>query len=63
MIYEERNYELANTLLSTLQGASKKLGLRVEEPYWIEIQRESDRAVIEHELITYMTGTKQFRHP
>ena len=41
------------------------LNIKVEEPHWIEMEREDDRAYLESELRDYMISQKQgvFRHP
>lgn len=38
-IYEARHFNEANDTLASLQFASKNLGITVEDPVWVEIQR------------------------
>ena len=42
IVYERKHFNQANTMFETLQQASVKLGIRVEEPSWIEIDRIDD---------------------
>lgn len=42
VLYEKRHYNQANGLFQTMQQASVKIGLRVEEPLWIEVERGDD---------------------
>lgn len=65
LIYSERNYKLANTIYDTMDRSCKMLGIRVAEPFWIELKREEDNEELESWLTDYMWSekTKQFRHP
>lgn len=42
VVYERKHYAQANSMFQALQQASVKIGLNVEEPSWIEIERSDD---------------------
>ena len=42
MVYAKSNTKFAHTLYETLEKASKRMGIRVEEPYCIELDKEND---------------------
>lgn len=50
IVYEKRHFNQANQLFQTLQQASSKLGLVVEEPNWIELERGDDTYGCEKQL-------------
>lgn len=57
------NFEVADRIFSTLQDASARLNIKVEEPHWIEMDREEDRSELEYKLREYMMADKRFKHP
>lgn len=65
MVYEksDRVYKVADNIYNDLCKASKQLGLKVEEPYWIELSKETNRQQLEEELCEYIGGNGQYRHP
>jgi len=66
-VYENRNENAANQVFQTMQMASKQLGIRVEEPYWIYTDQERNTAQLDDWLLEYMVGEdaggKKFRFP
>lgn len=56
MVCESRNKNMAQTVVRNLQQASAQLKLRVEEPYWIELSRESDKQEFDKKLCDYIMG-------
>lgn len=45
MVYEnnDRVFRVADDIYNNLCKASKQLGLKIEEPYWIELSKETNR--------------------
>ena len=62
---QRSNYEIADSVYNTFRGACKQLALRVDEPHFIELEREDDYAEVKAKLMDYMmAGPKSlFRHP
>lgn len=65
MVYEnsQRSFQIADNIFRDLQKASAQLKLVVEEPYWIELSKETNRDELDFEIQKYMMGSKQFEHP
>ena len=67
MVYEnsDRVYQVADNIYNDMVKASSQLRIKVEEPTWIELSRESNREEFEEKLVKYMMGQqdRQFRHP
>ena len=58
------NYNAANNIYETLVEASSGLNIKVEEPYWIELENEADTKRLEEELQYYIAqSTGQLRFP
>ncbi len=64
-VYDRRHYDSANDVVEKFKKACGQLKLRVQEPYYIELSDERDRAQLEGELSHYMMPQKggPFRHP
>lgn len=57
-------YDQADRIFNTFQSSCKQLGIRVEEPCFIEMEREDCREELQERLASYMLGSKgRFRHP
>lgn len=57
---------MANNIFDTMQRSCRQLGIRVEEPFWVELEAEEDQQELESWLTGYMIDEKnnnQFRHP
>ena len=71
IIYQEakrggrRNFEIADKVYKTFKDSCAMLKIRVEEPVFIEIDREDDATEFEKALINYMMRgpDASFRHP
>ena len=67
MIYQrsQTNFEIAGNVYNTFYDACSKLGIKVEEPEWIEMDREDDMIKLKDKLREYMIGGKDgiFKHP
>jgi hypothetical protein len=65
MVYEnsDRVYDIANEIYNNLVKSSLQLKMKVEEPHWIELSRESNKEEFEERLVEYMMGSREFRHP
>jgi hypothetical protein len=69
MIYQHSkmrsNFEIADNVYNTMRDACKKLSIKVEEPEWIEMDREDDMMELKHKLREYMVSEKDgiFKHP
>jgi hypothetical protein len=50
IVYERKHFNQANNLSETLQKASQQLNIKVEEPSWIEIDRQDDLNGCEQQL-------------
>jgi hypothetical protein len=50
ILYERRHYTQANELFNTLHQASIKLGIQVEEPSWVEVEKIDDPYQVERGL-------------
>lgn len=46
-------------------NSCKAIGIKIGEPYWVELEQENDTAELESWLLEYMIGEKEksFRHP
>jgi aubergine-like protein len=53
LIYEAKNYDGAGMLLNSMQKASVSLGIRIEEPEWLEVQTMNEK-----EIRAYLTRPK-----
>ena len=42
VVYEYSSFDYAEKLYGLMYDASKKLNMAVEEPYWIELNKEDD---------------------
>jgi hypothetical protein len=51
--YEKNNFDEANNLLQTFKAASGKLGITVEEPFWIEMSTQRNMNELESGLDGY----------
>lgn len=58
IVYEKRNFNQANGLFDAFQQSSVKLGIRVEEPSWIEIDRADDAYTCEKSLKELIAAKK-----
>ena len=57
-------YQAANMIYEALVQATGKLNIRVEEPYWIELENERDMTEIEEQIQEYIiTGNGSNRFP
>jgi hypothetical protein len=56
---------VADKIYNDMVKASNQLRMKVEEPKWIELTRESNKEEFEEKLVQYMMGQqdRQFRHP
>ena len=72
LIYQEpkrergrRNFENADTVYRMFKDACGMLKIKVEEPHFIELEREDDASELEKALLNYMMLGKDsmFRHP
>lgn len=65
MVYEntQRSFQIADNIFQDLQKASAQLKIVVEEPYWIELSKETNREELDYKIQEYMMGSKQFEHP
>lgn len=65
LIYARRNYDQANAVYDTMARSCVQLGIKIGNPYWIELEIEHDMAELESWILEYMIGAKggQFRHP
>lgn len=65
MVYENqpRVFNVADEIYNNLVKASKQLGLKVQEPHWIELNKENNFNELDQELQSYMFKNKVFRHP
>lgn len=57
------NYQSANNVFEMFQEGCRQLGMKVEEPYWIELENEGDMTELEDELQHYLTKDGQYHHP
>jgi len=59
------NYNAANNVIKTLQEASVRLKVTIDEPVYIELENEGDKKEIEQAILNYMMASQraQFRHP
>lgn len=65
-VYESHNEQIANNVFSTMQMASKQLGIKIQDPYWIYPDSEQHTDQLEEWLLEYMCGGekgKRFRMP
>ena len=51
MVYENKDqvFKVADNIYNDLVKASKQLGIRIEEPYWIEMDNEKNRQELERD--------------
>ena len=65
MVYEntQRMFDIADGIFKSLQQASGQLKIVVEDPYWIELSKETNREELDFKIQEYMMGSKQFEHP
>ena len=69
MIYQKgkrrNNFDIADRIYNDLVKASGQLKLKVEEPYWIELEEENDEEELRFRLMEYMmdSGAGNFKHP
>ena len=63
--YGKRNFELADKIYKTFKDACGMLKIRVEEPSFIELEKEDDPAELEQKLLDHMmrSPTASFKHP
>lgn len=59
------NYEIADNIFNTFCQASGMLKIKVEEPYFIELEQEGDYREVKNKLLEYMMAgpNSVFRHP
>jgi hypothetical protein len=72
LIYQEpkrgggrRNFQTADMIYKTFKDACSMLKIKVEEPLFIELEREDDPCELEKALLNYMMQgiDSVFRHP
>ena len=67
MIYQKgkrrNNFDIADRIYNDLVKASGQLKLKVEEPYWIELEEENDEEELRFRLMEYMMDSNAFKHP
>ena len=71
MVYQEakrgggRNFEIAEKIFTTFRDSCSRLAIRVEEPHFIELEKEDDPKELETALLNYMMKGRDgvFRHP
>ena len=71
IVYQEakhggrRNFEIADKVFRTLRDSCGMLKIKVEEPHFIELQKEDDAGELEKALLNYMMRDRDggFRHP
>jgi argonaute-like protein implicated in RNA metabolism and viral defense len=58
MVYEnnDRVFQAADSVYNNLVKASQQLGIKIEEPYWIEMKKENDRRELDAEIRQYIQG-------
>lgn len=59
IVYDSRNYNFANNVLEQFQGASRQLGMNVEEPEWIELDNFNRTEQFERELTNYIRSKQE----
>lgn len=59
IVYERKHYNLANNLHQTLDQASQKLGLHIEDPSWIELDRGDDTFSFAQQLKALIDAKKR----
>jgi hypothetical protein len=47
---------VADNIYNDMVKASNQLRMKVEEPHWIELSRESNKEEFEEKLVKYMMG-------
>lgn len=47
---------MADNIYNDMVKASNQLRMKVEEPHWIELSRESNKEEFEEKLVKYMMG-------
>lgn len=59
------NYEIADSIFNTFQQSCGMLKVKVEEPYFIELEQENDYREVKNKLLEYMMAgpNSLFRHP
>jgi hypothetical protein len=53
-VYERRNYQLVVDIMECFTRGGKDCGIKVEEPVWIELEKETDKIDLEEQLIDFM---------
>lgn len=54
LVYEARNYEIANNTYENMRKAAVAMGIIVEEPHWIELATMNATDAFEKELGYYI---------
>ena len=59
------NYQAANNVYENFTKANDRLGIKVEEPEFIELENEGDKEEIEQAILNFMMANNKstFRHP
>lgn len=57
------NYVAANNIYNGMVESTGILNMRIEEPYWIELENEADMTRLEEELQFYILNGGQHRFP
>lgn len=58
-----RVFLIADQIFKDMVKASAQLKLRVEEPHWIELSKETNREELDEQLRNYMLAGDKIRHP
>ena len=60
-----RNFEVADKIFRTFKDACGMLKIRVEDPEFIELEREDDAAELEQKFLDFMmqSSSASFKHP
>ena len=62
MIYQTKkrnNFQIADKIYNNLVQASKQLKIKVEEPFWIEMDDEADEGELRFRLNEFMMESQQ----
>ena len=62
MIYQTKkrnNFQIADKIYNNLVQASKQLKIKVEEPFWIEMDDEADENELRFRLNEFMMESQQ----
>lgn len=62
---KRNNFQIADRVYNDMTKASKQLRIKIEEPYWVEMEDEADEEELRFRLLEYMLKNKssEFRHP